>query len=64
MLKPWGFIASSKRLATHFQECRCPHRRNFKHAPIEGGDSRRSAYFPEGVAGLRMSHCSAAPKLS
>ena len=39
-------------LATHFT--RCPHGRVYRRNPVEGGDSRRSAFYPEAIAGAMI----------
>ena len=50
LLKPWRTVTSSKRLATNLSAYRCRHAPGFRHAPVEGSESRRSAFYPEPMA--------------
>ena len=50
LLKPWRIVTSSKRLATNLSAYRCRHACGFRHAPVEGSESRRSAFYPEPMA--------------
>ena len=50
LLKAWRIVTSSKRLATNLSAYRCRNARGFRHAPVEGSESRRSAVYPEPMA--------------
>ena len=50
LLKPWRTVTSSKRLATNLSAYRCCHGRGYRHAPVEGSESRRSVFYPEPMA--------------
>ena len=50
LVKPWRIVTSSKRLATNLSAYRCRHARGFRHAPVEGSESRKSAFYPEPMA--------------
>ena len=50
LLKPWRIVTSSKRLATNLSAYRCRHSHGYRHAPVEGSESRRSAFYPEPMA--------------
>ena len=50
LLKTWRIVTSSKRLATNLSAYRCRHGRGYRHAPVEGSESRRSAFHPEPMA--------------
>ena len=43
-------MTSSKRLATNLSAYRCRQARGFRHAPVEGSESRKSAFYPELMA--------------
>ena len=49
-LKPWRIVTSSKRLAVNLSAYLCQHAREFRHAPVEGSESRKSAFYPEPMA--------------
>ena len=48
--EPWRTVTSSKRLAANLSAYRCRHERGFRHAPVKGSESRRSAFYPESMA--------------
>ena len=50
LLKPWRIVTSSKRLDANLSAYRCQHARGFRHAPVEGSESRKSAVNPEPMA--------------
>ena len=50
LLKPWRIVTSSKRLAANLSAYRCQHARGFRHAAVEGSESRKSAFYPEPMA--------------
>ena len=50
LLKPWRSVTSSKRLAANLSAYRGQHARGFRHAPVEGSESRKSAFHPEPMA--------------
>ena len=50
LLKPWRIVTSSKRLAANLSAYRCQHARGFRHAPVEGSESRKAALYPDSMA--------------
>ena len=50
LLKPSRIVTSSKRLAANLSAYRCQHARGLRHAPVEGSESWKSAFYPEPMA--------------
>ena len=49
-LKSWWVATSSWKLATNLDNKRCSHSSDFKHAPLEGGAARKSAFYTKEMA--------------
>ena len=46
ILKPWRIVTNSERLARNLSAFRCCHEKGFKHAPVEGSTTAKTAFYP------------------
>ena len=49
ILKPWRVITNSERLARNLSAFRCSHEKGFKHAPVEGSTTAKTAFYPQSM---------------
>jgi hypothetical protein len=46
MLKSWRIVTNNATLASNLDQLRCKHDRTFKHAPVEGKYTSKTAFYP------------------
>jgi hypothetical protein len=46
ILKPWRVVTNLERLAKNLSVFRCKHSKDFKHAPVEGSTTAKTAFYP------------------
>ena len=49
ILKPWRVITNSERLARNLSAFRRSHEKGFKHAPVEGSTTAKTAFYPQSM---------------
>ena len=62
MLKPWRIVTSDLMLAQNLAQFKCSHPKQFKHDHAQGGETARTAFYPESMCEAML--CSLYPDLT